>query len=305
MNSYLTEQFNLFKEDYESGKLDKECYKQLLEELYDNESLSNILQQEADNLDLALTFYGYSFFKVVGKSLIGINKKDSTDVIGYVDWEDVEALADAELDEIALREKIRELIIAGVDKGADLQEDYLDETYSDEEIESFKDKTFNQRKILSIYRKTKYGQKQLWAKTRCIDCGREKNVFLSNLVKDPDKYGSCVCSDTNIESRLDNIEDLYSGEKKIASNTSGYTGVSFVKTYGGEPYNKWRAYIDIDGKRTYLGDFDSKSKAVKARKEAGDKGIKWYKQHKNEFMASTRKKTKRSRTRRRVKNRKK
>jgi flavin-dependent dehydrogenase len=84
----------------------------------------------------------------------------------------------------------------------------------------------------------------------------------------------------------------HSGEKKIASNTSGYTGVSFVKTYRGEPYNKWRAYIDVDGQRIYLGDFDSKAKAVKARKEAGEKGIKWYKDNKNKLTRDMRKKTK-------------
>lgn len=168
----------------------------------------------------------------------------------------------------------------------------LEETYDKEELQDLIGKTFNQQKILSIYRRTKYNDSRLFAHTKCKNCGREKRVFVSNLIKDPDKYGSCVCSNKNIESRLDTINALYDGSKKLSSNTSGYTGVSFVRTYNGELYNKWRAYIEIDGKRTYLGDFDSKSKAIKARKAAALKGLKWYKEHKNQFMKDTRKKAK-------------
>lgn len=171
----------------------------------------------------------------------------------------------------------------------------LGETYSDEELEKMIGKTYNQQKILNIYRRQKYNDSRLFAHTRCTNCGREKRVFLSNLINDPDKYGSCVCSNTNVESRLDNIHDLFDGSKKLSSNTSGYTGVSYVKTYKGELYDKWRAYIEVDGKRTYLGDFDSKSAAIRARKKAAEKGIKWYKEHKNEFMKNYRKKSKRYR----------
>lgn len=187
-----------------------------------------------------------------------------------------------------------------------VNEDNLEETYSDEELDSMVNKTYNQQKVLNIYRRTKYNDKRLFAHTRCIDCGREKRVFLSNLINDPDKYGSCVCSDTNVDSKMDHINDLYSGKKKLSSNTSGYTGVSYVKNYSGELYDKWRAYIDIDGHRNFLGDFDSKAEAVRARKEAAEKGIKWYKDHKNEFMRDTRKNQKRKRTKRyKVKNKSK
>ena len=127
---------------------------------------------------------------------------------------------------------------------------------------------------MSIYRKKKYGEKRLMCRTKCVNCGREKKLFLSNLVTDPKKYGSCVCSDTNIDARMNTITDLYRGKKLLKSNTSGYTGVSWVAKYRGEPYNKWRAYIDIDGKRNYLGDFNSKSKAIRARKAAAKKGLK-------------------------------
>ena len=152
--------------------------------------------------------------------------------------------------------------------------DKLEETYSQEELDKLVGKTFNQQKILNIYRRQKYNDSRLFAHTRCVNCGREKKVFLSNLINDPDKYGSCVCSDVNVDSKLDNIEDLYDGSKKLSNNTSGYTGVSYVKTYKGELYDKWRAYIEIDGKRTYLGDFSSKSAAVRARKKAAEKGLK-------------------------------
>lgn len=177
----------------------------------------------------------------------------------------------------------------------DLNEDIIDETYSKKELEKLKNKVFNQRKIMSIYKKRKYGKQRLMCRTKCVNCGREKKLFLSNLVTNPEKYGSCICSDKNIDARYDTINGLYKGTKKLRSNTSGYTGVSWVSTYGGEPYNKWRAYIDIDGHRNYLGDFSSKSKAIRARKAAAAKGIKWYSENKNQFMATSRRKRKRHR----------
>ena len=157
-------------------------------------------------------------------------------------------------------------------------------------------KVYNIQKITNIFRRKKYGDKRLFAHTVCTKCGREKTVFLSNLVNDPDKYGSCICSDTNLDAKLDTIDALYSGRKKLASNTSGYTGVSFVKTYKGKPYNKWRAYIEVDGVRTYLGDFTAKSKAIKARKEAGEKGIKWYKDNRNKLLRDIRRRSKKYKT---------
>lgn len=194
---------------------------------------------------------------------------------------------------ITLEEALKNTFIDSQEDSADpVEEAYLEETYSDEELDAMVGKVYNIQKVDDIYRRKKYGEDRLFAHTICVNCGRDKRVFLSNLVNDPEKYGSCVCSDTNIEAKIDNIEDLYSGAKKIASNTSGYTGVSFVKTYKGEPYNKWRAYIEIDGVRTYLGDFTSKAKAVKARKTAGEKGIKWYKDNKNKLTRDVRRKTK-------------
>ena len=189
-----------------------------------------------------------------------------------------------------------------LNEDVDLREDILIETYSDEELEGFINKVFNQQKILNIYHRKKYGQDCLFAHTRCINCGREKKVFLSNLVTNPDKFGSCLCSNVNIDARMNNIEDLYKGKKKLSTNTSGYTGVYFVGKYKGQVYNKWRAYIEINGKRNYLGDFNSKSKAIRARKLAAAKGLKWYKDNKNKFMSNFRKKQKRYKTKRIKKN---
>ena len=177
-----------------------------------------------------------------------------------------------------------------------IEEDYLEETYTQDELDALLGKTFNIHKIENIYRREKYGDKRLFAKTTCTKCAREKRVFLSNLINDPDKYGSCICSDTNLDARIDNVSDLYGGTKKIASNTSGYTGVSFIKKYKGKPYNKWRAYIDVDGERSYLGDFTSKDDAIEARKEAGEKGIKWYRNNRNKLMRDVRKKSKKFKT---------
>lgn len=177
----------------------------------------------------------------------------------------------------------------------DLDEDYIDETYSKDELDSFKNKVFNQQKVMSIYKKKKYGKKRLMCRVKCTNCGRQKKLFLSNLVTNPEKYGSCICSDKNINARYDTINGLYKGTKKLRNNTSGYTGVSWVAKYAGEPYNKWRAYIDIDGQRNYLGDFSSKSKAIRARKAAAAKGLKWYAENKDQFMATSRRNRKRKR----------
>ena len=171
----------------------------------------------------------------------------------------------------------------------------LDETYSKKELHDFRNKVFNQQKIMTIYRKKRYGKKRLFCRTRCVNCGRQKRLFLSNLVTNPEKYGSCVCSDKNINARMDTIKNLYKGKKLLKSNTSGYTGVYWVAKYRGEPYNKWRAYIEIDGHRSYLGDFSSKSKAIRARRAAAKKGLDWYNTNKNEFMATSRRKRKRHR----------
>lgn len=110
----------------------------------------------------------------------------------------------------------------------------LTETYSKEELDKLVGKTFNQRKLLSYY---KY-QGKLLAKTKCTKCGGEKTVYLSNLVKDPEKYGSCNCSNKKINSLIQYTKDLYNNHKQLSSNTSGTTGVSFIANRNGKTYNK-------------------------------------------------------------------
>lgn len=50
------------------------------------------------------------------------------------------------------------------------------------------------------------------------------------------------------------------------NNTSGCKGVNFVKSA-----NLWRATIQCNRKRMYIGSFKSKEEAIKARKEAEQK----------------------------------
>lgn len=173
-----------------------------------------------------------------------------------------------------------------------IEEEYLDETYSDDELDKLVGNVYNLQKIQGWYRKEKYGASRLYAKCVCINCDREKSVFLSNLINDPEKFGSCVCSDENVDAQIDYAQSLYTGGRKLSSNTSGYTGVTYVKTYSGQPYDKWRAYIEVDGKRTYLGDFDLKKDAIAARKVAAEKGVKWYKENRNQILRDKRRKTK-------------
>lgn len=203
----------------------------------------------------------------------------------YPDYENIQENDD-------IRNEIIDIIDQSLSQDNSVSEEFIDETYSDEELDDMVGKVYNQQKIQNIYRRKKYDDKRLFASTICVNCGREKKVFLSNLVNDPEKYGSCVCSDTNVDSKIDYVQKLYNGTKVLSSNTSGYTGVTFVKNYRGQPYNKWRAYIEVDGVRNYLGDFDLKKDAIKARKLAGEKGIKWYKDNRNKLMRDVRKKTK-------------
>ena len=91
----------------------------------------------------------------------------------------------------------------------------LDETYDKDELKALVGKVYNLQKIENIYRRKKYNDQRLFAHTICTKCGREKRVFLSNLLKDPDKYGSCICSDKKIDSRVNYVSQLYSNNKVI------------------------------------------------------------------------------------------
>ena len=52
----------------------------------------------------------------------------------------------------------------------------------------------------------------------------------------------------------------------LRSNTSGYKGVSYVKSI-----NRWHTYIDHDRRRINLGYFRNKSDAIQCRKKGADR----------------------------------
>lgn len=73
------------------------------------------------------------------------------------------------------------------------------------------------------------------------------------------------------DNRKDNLRIVTSTQNSYnrriqSNNTSGVTGV-----YYANDRNKWRAYIKSDKKQIYLGQFDNKEDAIKARKEAEEK----------------------------------
>jgi hypothetical protein len=90
-------------------------------------------------------------------------------------------------------------------------------------------------------------------KCKC-DCGNICYKTPSSLErKDGNQARSCGCK---------------KGANKIAirsNNTSGVKGVCYNSRTC-----KWMAYINKDGKRTYLGQYDTKELAVEARHIAED-----------------------------------
>lgn len=66
--------------------------------------------------------------------------------------------------------------------------------------------------------------------------------------------------------RIATISQNGMNKKIMSNNTSGTTGVVWVKNK-----NKWKAQIGIDNEMIYLGSFNNKEDAVKARKEAEEK----------------------------------
>lgn len=75
-----------------------------------------------------------------------------------------------------------------------------------------------------------------------------------------------------LDNRKENLRLVSKSQNAMNSrlsknNTSGRTGVSFIKSY-----NKWMSYIMINGKLKNLGYFDNKSDAIKTR-EFAEKSI--------------------------------
>lgn len=99
---------------------------------------------------------------------------------------------------------------------------------------------------------------------RC-DCGRETEVGQTLLQSGKTKSCGCLQSETYRENLklVDGTSVTMleaTRERRIASNTSGYTGVYLDKKRG-----KWVAQITFKGRTYYLGAYAEKAEAVKAR----------------------------------------
>ena len=86
-----------------------------------------------------------------------------------------------------------------------------------------------------------------------------KSIFPDHLDRDKsnNKKNNLV-----LKSNKDNMKN----RSLSKTNTSGKTGVSYSKSKG-----MYTTYITIDGKREFLGDYDSIEEAVKVRKQAEKK----------------------------------
>lgn len=115
-------------------------------------------------------------------------------------------------------------------------------------------------------------------KCRC-DCGRETIVGQTLLQSGQTK--SCGCLQTSVirenlklaeGTSVTILESLK--HHKNTNNTSGYTGV-----YQNKKSGRWIAQIGFQGKMYYLGSFEKKEDAVKARKageEMHEEFLEWY-----------------------------
>jgi len=113
---------------------------------------------------------------------------------------------------------------------------------------------------------------------RC-DCGNE--TVVGQTLLQTGKTKSCGCLQAEVYRENLKLVDgtsvtlLEAGKKRlISSNTSGYTGVYLQKATG-----KWAAQITFRGKTYFLGAYEKKEDAVKARQrgeEMHDEFLEWY-----------------------------
>ena len=141
----------------------------------------------------------------------------------------------------------------------------------------------SKKKPLIILEGSKYGKltvikqagrnKQNYIMYECkCECGNTVTVTGSRLHRG--KAKSCGCISTEIIKKLQPVAKdtgrylgtkigIISSDKQNSNNTSGIKGVYYIKDR-----RKWRASIGFRGKTIYLGQFENKEDAIKARKEA-------------------------------------
>ena len=96
-----------------------------------------------------------------------------------------------------------------------------------------------------------------------------KEIWLHNEIMCPqDGYVVDHINGDKLDNTRDNLRvctqaDNMKNLKLSTSNTTGIKGVGWRSHC-----NKWRAYIQCDGKFIHLGNFDNKEDAIKARKDA-------------------------------------
>ncbi len=112
--------------------------------------------------------------------------------------------------------------------------------------------TWRLRKRGYVYRK--YQGKEIWLHNEIMQPPEGYVVdHINGNTLDNTRENLRVCT------QLDNMKNL----KLNIRNTSGVTGVNWRKDI-----QKWRAFIQVEGKFISLGTYTNKEDAIKARKEA-------------------------------------
>lgn len=137
-------------------------------------------------------------------------------------------------------------------------------------------KRFHRLTIVKTYKK----DGRTHAKCQC-DCGNVKEILLRSIAKGLTKSCGCLQSEKALENtkhfeewrKHNHVEGTslaaISRDKPVPKNTSGVTGVTWDKSR-----DKWMATIGLKGKRIFLGRFDKKEDAIKAREKAEKKYFK-------------------------------
>lgn len=109
-------------------------------------------------------------------------------------------------------------------------------------------------------RKTHYVMTRIEGKTvylhRYVMNETDTNVFIDHK----DRNG-LNCQKHNLR-KCTNSQNMQNGSVRV-DNTSGYKGVGKKYLCFNTKHN-WRAYINLDGKRTYLGYYDTPEEAARA-----------------------------------------